>query len=40
MLNTDVNYSAGVQVAVPSRIHDEVNVTKQRFIIKQAKGTA
>jgi hypothetical protein len=40
MLNTAVNYSAGVQVAVLSKIHDEVNVTKQRFIMKQVKGTA
>jgi len=37
MLNIAVNYSAGVQVAVPSKIHDEMNVTKQRFIMKQVK---
>ena len=37
MLNTAVNYSAGVQAAIPSKIHDEVNVTKQRFFMKKGK---
>jgi len=37
MLNTAVNYSAGIQALIPSKMHDEMNVTKQRFIMKQVR---